>query len=142
MLVEVVLVVSNRDRVGAAQVGEVEAVFVALKADVEALFMTAPSVNLAELAHEVADAHRHADSQVGAAAPCSGQLLAVSPRLEPPGEGGASLHGALPECQLQGARGQTLLAGWLWPGMPAERSTGPAVRQRPIPYHIPYPTSS
>ena len=41
-----------------------EAVFVALKADVEALFMTAPSVSLAELAQEVADAHRHVDSQV------------------------------------------------------------------------------
>ena len=35
----------------------------ALKADVEALFMTAPSVSLAELAHEVADAHAHLDSQ-------------------------------------------------------------------------------
>lgn len=46
------------------QVGEVEAVFVALKADVEALFMTAPSVSLAELAQEVADAHSHLDSQV------------------------------------------------------------------------------
>lgn len=41
-----------------------EAVFVALKADVEALFMTAPSVSLAELAQEVADAHSHLDSQV------------------------------------------------------------------------------
>jgi len=67
----------NRARVGAAQVGEVEAVFVALKADVEALFMTAPSVNLAELAHEVADAHRHADSQVEAAA------RAPAPRSSP-----------------------------------------------------------
>ncbi len=54
----------------ALQVGEVEAVFLALKADVEALFMTAPSVNLAELAHEVADAHRHLEGQV-----CSCVLL-------------------------------------------------------------------
>ncbi|KAK9846399.1 hypothetical protein WJX81_003004 [Elliptochloris bilobata] len=45
------------------KVGEVEAVFLALKADVEALFMTAPSVSLAELAQGVADAHRHLDSQ-------------------------------------------------------------------------------
>ncbi len=79
---EIVLVVLNRDRVGDAQVGEVEAVFVALKADVEALFMTAPSVNLAELAHEVSDAHRHADSQVGAAAHLSGQQL-LAPRSNP-----------------------------------------------------------
>ena len=87
------------------QVGEVEAMFVALKADVEALFMTAPSVSLAELAQEVVDAHSHLDSQ--ARLSCCWHLpMAMAPLLftQPTLSKGVGSAGARPLAAEHSAR--------------------------------------
>ena len=48
-----------------AQVGDVERVFGTLRADVEALFMTAPSVDLEQLHADLAAMRAFVDEQVG-----------------------------------------------------------------------------